>query len=86
MKSCRKNLDKLKALCDELSDRDDQLKINASTLWMILERVETVKAHLSVVSPVNESVEIALKSSVEELDEIALLVTDRGCKRVGEHD
>ena len=79
-------LDKLKALCDELSDRDDQLKVNASTLWMILERVEVVKGHLSEISPANEAVKVALESSVEELDEIAMLVTDRGCKKVNLND
>jgi hypothetical protein len=86
MKSCRKNLDKLKALCDELSDRDDQLKINASTLWMILERVEVAKEHLAEIEPVNDVVKVALSSSVEELDQIALLVTDRGCKKVSQND
>jgi len=86
MKSCRKNLDKLKALCDELSDRDDQLKINASTLWMILERVESAKEHLSEIEPVSDITKLALKSSVEELDKIAGLVTDRGCKRVSQND
>ena len=86
MKSCRKNLDKLKALCIELSDRDDQLKINASTLWMILERVEMAKGHLSEIAPINDIVKVALKSSVEELDQIAALVTDRGCKRLSQDD
>ena len=39
MKS-RDNIDKIKTICSELGDRDSQLKINASTLWVILDKVD----------------------------------------------
>ena len=43
------NLDKLKQLCDELGNRDQQLKLNASALWDILEVISEVKTRLSTI-------------------------------------
>jgi hypothetical protein len=83
MKTCRKNLDKLKQMCDELGDRDDQLKINASTLWLILEKIESIKSKLSCLQAVSTTVlEDTLESSILELKEISDLVVERGCKRI----
>ena len=86
MKSRKDNINKLKELCEELSDRDSQLKINASTLWMILEKVESVRVSLSDLKPICEDTKGALNSSLTTLTEIEDLVSNRGCKKVVEHD
>ena len=86
MKTCRENLDKLKALCDELKDRDEQLKINASTLWDILSNVQDAKDALREVSVESEENQENINIVVQKLDGISGLVSDRGCKRVSESD
>jgi DNA repair ATPase RecN len=82
MKTCRENLDKLKSLCEELSDRDQQLKINASTLWDILERVHQVKENLSNIHIQSDADQDNIDAALEKLSEISDLVSERGCKRV----
>ena len=86
MKTCRDNLNKLKALCEELKDRDEQLKINASTLWDILTNVQEAKSALSELSVDNEENQSNINTIVQKLDGISNLVSERGCKRVMEND
>ncbi len=86
MKTCRENLDKLKNLCEELSDRDEQLKINASTLWAILERVDEVKENLSTINTTSDKNKKHISESIDKLAEITELVSERGCKRVVEDE
>ena len=82
MKTCRENLNKLKNLCGQLADRDEQLKINASTLWIILEKIEDVKDILSGIEVVSASNKDSMGVAIETLSEVSGLVLDRGCKRV----
>jgi soluble cytochrome b562 len=86
MKTCRDNLNKLKALCEELKDRDEQLKINASTLWDILTNVQEAKDALGEISADNKETQENIKIIVHKLDGISSLVSERGCKRVAEND
>lgn len=82
MKTCRENLNKLRDLCDQLSDRDEQLKVNASTLWIILEKIEDVKhilSNIEVVSPENED---NVSLAISTLSEVTAMGLDRGCKRI----
>jgi len=80
--SNRHNLDKLKELCQELSDRDEQLKINASALWQILEVTSDVSVKLGDISTSEESVAKKIESCIETLDKINCIITEKGCKRV----
>ena len=82
MKTCRENLDKLKSLCDELGDREKQLKVNASTLWDILERVYQVKENLSSIHIQSDADQDNVDAALEKLSEISDLVSERGCKKV----
>jgi len=82
--TCRENINKLKALCDKLEDRDEQLKINASTLWDILANIEDARQALEDISLENESGQTNIDTVVEKLNGISALVSDRGCKRVRE--
>ena len=84
MMTCRENINKLKALCDKLEDRDEQLKINASTLWDILANIEDARQALEDISLENESGQTNIDTVVEKLNGISALVSDRGCKRVRE--
>ena len=80
MKACRENLNKLKNLCNDLSDRDNQLKINATTLWDILEGIHGVREIL--VSVQAESGQEEMDEAINRLSGILELVTERGCKKV----
>ena len=82
MKTCRENLDKLKSLCEELGDREKQLKVNASTLWDILERVYQVKENLSSIHIQSDADQDNVDAALEKLSEISDLVSERGCKKV----
>ena len=82
MKTCRENLGKLKSLCEELGDREKQLKVNASTLWDILERVYQAKESLSSIEIQSKEDKENIKSALNRLTEISELVSERGCKKV----
>ena len=84
MKTCRENINKLKALCDKLEDRDEQLKLNASTLWDILANIEDARQALEDISLENESNQGNIDIVIKKLNGISALVSDRGCKRVAE--
>ena len=84
MTTCRENINKLKALCDKLSDRDEQLKINASTLWDILANIEDARSALENISLENQENQENIDTVIDKLNGISGLVSDRGCKRVEE--
>lgn len=86
MKTCRESLNKLKNLCNQLADRDEQLKINASTLWVILEKIEDVKDLLSEIEIVSASNKDSMDTAIETMSEISGLVLDRGCKKVADSE
>lgn len=77
---CKENIKKLKELCESLDDRDKQLKINAKTLWVILERVEAIKGQVLKISPENKEASEELARIAKELDGVSAIVVDRGCK------
>ena len=82
MKTCRENLKKLKDLCQELGDRDQQLKINASTLWFLLENINNARSILSNVNIDDEHAQIEINRAKDILMEISKEVSERGCKKV----
>jgi len=86
MKACRENLNKLKALCDDLEDRDEQLKINALTLWDILSNIQEAKNALGKISVENRENQNNINTVIERLNGISSLVSERGCKKVVEDD
>ena len=84
MKS-RDNLDKIRGLCISLADRDRQLKIYASALWVILERVDSTTALVNQILKNSECTETAqnmLADVLSNLGEITELAANRGCKRI----
>lgn len=85
----KKNINKIKQLCEELNDRDYQLKINTKTLWMILEKVDETNQKIDHILE-KEGCSGLAKAKLEEvslcLDEIKNLANDRGCKRIFSHE
>lgn len=82
MSSSRQNLNKLKELCDALTDRDMQLKANASALWDILEIVSQVKARLTEANNEKLSGSPEVLECLEDLAKIECIIDEKGCKRV----
>ncbi len=76
------NLDKLKKLCEELNDRDEQLKINAKTLWDLLDVITGVSESLSCMSKESTCCGNQVKKLAEKLEDAASFITERGCKRI----
>ena len=79
------NLDKLKKLCDELTNRDLQLKLNASALWDILEVVSHVKAGLSKINTKDLEAQKEIEKCSLKLDEVSCIIEKKGCKKVVPH-
>jgi len=87
MKS-RDNIDKIKTICSELGDRDSQLKINASTLWVILDKVDiTAELVTSILNSKDCTVAASymLNDVLKNLEHIRGEATNRGCKKVKKH-
>ena len=82
MEKDRPNLDKLRQLCDELTDRDSQLKKNAAALWEILELLKSVNDDLSRIKPKDPHVEEQLGECMTDLDRISAILEQKGCKKV----
>jgi len=78
----KSNIDKIKTLCDELNDRDLQLKVNAKTLWIVLEKVEKANSALKELISSEDSLGDKLKDISSSLNEVAGIINERGCKRV----
>jgi hypothetical protein len=76
------NLDKLKQLCDELTNRDAQLRLNASTLWDILEIISDVKIRLSKIKIKDSIIQREIQDCALNLEEISCIIERKGCKRV----
>jgi len=79
------NLDKLKQLCDELTNRDQQLKLNASALWDILDVVSSVKDDLSKVETKDLSAKKEIQNCLLKLENISVIMEKKGCKKVTQH-
>ena len=79
------NLDKLRQLCDELGNRDLQLKVNASALWEVLEVVATVKTRLSKIKTKDSAVQKEIKECSLKLEEVSCTLKKKGCKKVVSH-
>jgi len=82
MKTCRDNINKLKALCGELEDRDEQLKINASTLWDILSNIQEARSALEAIAVEDNDNQAKINTVVDKLSDISSIVTNKGCKKV----
>lgn len=87
MSKDKPNLDKLRKLCQELSDRDAQLKVNASTLWEVVKTVSEAKKLLAeTVSCDCKSCDcnsvVKIKKTLEKLDEAVAMIDTKGCRRI----
>ena len=76
------NLDKLKQLCDELGNRDEQLKLNASALWDILEIISGVKISLSKIKTKDSIAQKEIQECALKLEEVSCIIEEKGCKKV----
>ena len=74
MSKCKENLNKLKELCEELNDRDAQLKINSKTLWQVINHVDEAKKLLTN----GGDQQLAIK----KLESISQLLSKNNCKRI----
>ena len=74
MSKCKENLNKLKELCEELNDRDAQLKINSKTLWQVINHVDEAKKILTD----GGDQQLAIK----KLESISELLSENNCKRI----
>lgn len=81
MKSDRKNLDKIKDLCQELDARDAQMKINASTLWDLAAKIEAVRDLLNTECDKMTSDE-KINKALTLIDEASAEIIGRGCRKV----
>jgi len=79
------NLDKLKQLCDELGNRDQQLKLNASALWDILEVISEVKTRLSTIKTKDSVAQTEIQECSLRLEEVSCILERKGCKKVVPH-
>lgn len=77
---CKENINKLKELCESLGDRDKQLKVNAKTLWVILEKVQEIKGRVLDISSENAEISESLKDIAIDLESVSELVSNRGCR------
>lgn len=82
MSNSKHNLDKLKELCRELNDRDEQLKINASALWQILEVTTSVQGSLKDIKSDNKKVLDEIRKCSDKLDGINSIIAEKGCRKV----
>ena len=82
----KSNINKIKTLCDQLNDRDKQLKINAKTLWLILEKVESASKKINDISAKDVGFKRELDEISMSLDEAKSIINDRGCKKVLDHE
>ena len=76
------NLDKLKQLCDELNNRDQQLKLNAAALWDILEVVSDVRAILFNLAEKDSMIQREIQECAFKLEKVSCILREKGCKKV----
>lgn len=82
MNSQEDNLSKLKKLCQELTDRDAQLKINARALWDLLDIIRDVSLSLESLAEKDKCCSSDIISCNESLKEAISIISTRGCKKV----
>ena len=74
------NISKIKKLCNELIDRDIQLKINEKALWIIVDKINELKKEVEEFSLKNSN--DILDKVIFSLDQIQILAKENGCKRI----
>jgi len=82
MKTCRENLNKIKVLCENLNDRNMQLKINASTLWLLLDEIKIVTEDLTKIEPDDDIDKQNLNAAIKKLIDMSATAETRGCKAI----
>lgn len=82
MSNSKENLDKLKQICQELNDRDYQLKINASTLWEILDGLCKLKTEVESISCSCEKNESKISKLATKIESLCKVAENKGCKKV----
>jgi hypothetical protein len=76
----KENILKIKKLCDELIDRDIQLKINEKFLWIILDDISKLKTE--VLDSRDKNPNDILEKVIFSLNNIQKLAKENGCKRI----
>ena len=79
MREEKQNLKKLKILCDTLVDRDKELKLNSSTLWMVIEKLEAIKSMALSRAAVSDNKD--LEELASQLGQLTSMVMEKGCKK-----
>lgn len=82
MSDSKKNLDKLKQICQQLNDRDYQLKINASTLWDILDGLCKLKIEVESISCSCEKNQLKITELAKKIENLCKIAEIKGCKKV----
>ena len=82
MKEDSSGLNKLRQLCDELNDRDEQLKLNASALWDIIDIALSVRDSLSDIQVVGDEDSEKINTCISELERVSFIIAEKGCKKV----
>ena len=78
----KSNINKIKTLCEELNDRDRQLKVNAKTLWLVLDKIEKANEKLKSIVISKDDLSNELSEVSTSLEEVKCLINERGCKKV----
>lgn len=81
------NINKLKEICSQLTNRDVQLKINEKILWNMYEKIEhTEKIALEVLSEKDDLCRDTLEKKLEEisvsLSAAIKIVSSSDCKKM----
>ena len=82
----KSNINKIKTLCEELNDRDRQLKVNAKTLWLVLDKIEKANEKLKNIIIPKGDLSKELSEVSTSLEEVKCLINERGCKKVSQNE
>lgn len=82
----KSNINKIKILCEELNDRDRQLKVNAKTLWLVLDKIERANEKLKSIMNPKGDLNKELSEVSTSLEEVKCLINERGCKKVSQNE
>jgi len=82
----KSNINKIKTLCEQLNDRDRQLKVNAKTLWLVLDKIEKANEKLKSIVISKDDLSNELSEVSTSLEEVKCLINERGCKKVSQNE
>ena len=82
----KSNINKIKTLCEQLNDRDRQLKVNAKTLWLVLDKIEKANEKLKSIVISKDDLSNELSEVSTSLEEVKCLINERGCEKVSQNE